>query len=146
MRPTASSAGQRQPVVLHVGADAQQGQLLQMLFQMLDLGPLARCTRPWSALKQCARLQPDLLLVDYELPGCTGDGLLLRIRWLLAQRTGPYGKLPRAILLTDDPLEELPPNLRQIGFEDVWEKPVVSRQALDSLRAVVLSLRHTHRH
>ncbi len=130
----------RRPVVLHVDPDPQQGLLMQMLFRMLELGPLVHCAQPWAALRQSARLQPDLLLLEYELPGCTGDGLLLRIRWLLAQRTGPYGKLPRAILLTDGPLEDLPPNLRQIGFEDVLHKPTVDRQALDSLRAAVLSL------
>jgi len=49
-----------------------------------------------EGLEECERLAPDVILLDYHLPDCTG------LAWLRRVRSRPMVKPPRVIVFTAD--------------------------------------------
>lgn len=105
-----------------------RGALSALLGLEGDLEVLAQAGDGESAWRQVQTLQPDLLVTDIEMPGCTGLDLALRVkeaalptRVVILTTFARAGYLRRALdagvrgyLLKDAPSEQLAAALRQV--------------------------------
>jgi putative two-component system response regulator len=80
-----------------------------------------------QAIDSFADHQPDLILLDYMMPGINGLMTLQQIRQL------PGGKKPAALLITASQLRSVEEEARKVGVVGLLRKPL----NLNSLKALI---------
>ena len=84
-----------------------------------------------QGLALARRLRPDLVLLDVNLPGLTGDQVVR------ALRADPATAGLRCVALSADALPEQRAAARAAGFEDYWTKPLDLGTLVERLRGVL---------
>ncbi len=78
------------------------------------------------------RSQPDLILLDMQMPGMTGDEALSEIR------SYEWGKMIPVIVLTNLGEEEAPKHLRSLGIESyIVKADLTPRQVVERVKATL---------
>lgn len=119
-------------VVLYVEDDRLNTVLMEEVFRRLDGWQLECAEDGAQALQVLEELQPDLLLIDMNLPDMDGLELLRRLRDHPA-----HVQLP-CIALSADGLESQVQAARAAGFVDYWLKPIDVLQLSQALRTLAL--------
>ena len=105
------------------------GAALDMLFRGSDYELVGRARSGADAVAQAQRLNPDILLLDVNMPGGSGIEVLGRLR--------EAGQAPRTILLTagmDDPQLIAAERLRPDGVVLKTSDPALLLECLDQVR------------
>jgi DNA-binding response OmpR family regulator len=89
-----------------------------------------------EALDLCRILQPDLLLLDLQMPRLDGEGVLARVR------ADPKLRWLAILVLTADEREETVVNLLDAGANDVVIKPARPLELLARVRRSLREKRH----
>ncbi len=84
-----------------------------------------------QGLALARRLRPDLVLLDVNLPGLTGDQVVR------ALRADPATAALRCVALSADALPEQRAAAQVAGFEDYWTKPLDLGTLVERLRGVL---------
>jgi PAS domain S-box-containing protein len=106
------------------GALAYHGELLRQAGMVV-----AAMADPRLALAASAEFKPDLLLVDIEMPGCSGPELVA----ILRQRP-EYEHLPALYLAATEGMDDLP-RARRGAAEDFLAKPVPGERLIAAVQA-----------
>jgi two-component system chemotaxis response regulator CheY len=73
------------PSVLIVDDDAGIRQLLRLLFELNGFHVVAEACNGAEAMPLALRHNPDFVVLDYWMPGGTGDRAAAALRWLLPE-------------------------------------------------------------
>lgn len=129
--PESVSAAPAQPVrpkrILYVEDES----LNQLLFQEVMRGrphwQLHLADNGAAGLQLAHELQPDLMLIDINLPDTNGLALVARLR--ADERT----RALRCVALSADAMTEQIESARRVGFDDYWTKPIDVAQVLGKI-------------
>ena len=102
------------PVILVVDDDAPILMLMRNLLREFGFEPVAAGSGQ-QALDEARRRVPDLILLDRNMPGMTGDEVLRELR-----ATNGFAKVP-VLILSGEPLE--PDEIERIGATGAVLKP-----------------------
>jgi CheY-like chemotaxis protein len=80
----------------------------------------------------CQRLQPQVVLIDMQLPDFDGFEVLRRLR------AAPGPVRPRCIALSANAMAEDVARARAAGFEDYWTKPIDIKQFMAALERLAV--------
>jgi DNA-binding response OmpR family regulator len=95
-----------------------------------------------SGLESIRTIGPDLVIVDWEMPGLDGCGFARMVR---SPQTFPYPDVP-IIMLTGHSERSRVVAALKMGINEFLLKPVSSKALLDRVRAVVLNPRPMIQH
>jgi CheY-like chemotaxis protein len=112
--------------VLYVEDNAMNAELMVSLFAMRPSYRLMVVDTACRALAVAREFQPDLLLLDMQLPDMDGRQLLQSLRQLLddaAPGQPAWSRVP-AVALSADAVAEHVAQARAVGFNDYWTKPL----------------------
>ncbi len=84
-----------------------------------------------SGVELASRIQPDLALIDMNLPDMNGLEVLRRLR------ADPSTAGLLCVALSADAMSEQIAAARAAGFDDYWTKPIDLTRLLDSVRRVI---------
>jgi CheY-like chemotaxis protein len=113
--------------------------LLEMLLQQEGYTQVASTTDPRTALALCTEFQPDLILLDIQMPGLDGFQILEQLRPI----RGPGTYLP-VLVLTADSTAATRQRALMLGANDVLTKLVDPSNVLLCIRTLLLT-REAHR-
>ena len=110
--------------VLYIEDEPVNALLMQEFFKTLpgQTPRLLIASSGAQGLREAARVRPDLILLDMNLPDFDGLGVLRRLR--ADPRTAP---IP-VIAVSADALPEQVHKAREAGFADYWTKPIQFKQ------------------
>lgn len=114
MELKAFSAGDRRPVVLYVEDHPVNAVLMEALFERRPGLRLVVAETGQAALRIAQGLNPQLLLLDLQLPDCHGSDLLP----LLRQLPG-CGRAPAVAVTANSDFD-----IANTGFVELWPKPM----------------------
>ena len=114
MEPNASYANDRRPVVLYVEDHPVNAVLMEALFERRPGLRLVIAETGQAALRIAQGLNPQLLLLDLQLPDCHGSDLLP----LLRQLPG-CGRAPAVAVTANSDFD-----ITNSGFVELWPKPM----------------------
>jgi two-component system response regulator DesR len=135
-----------EPLTILIAED--QGMMRSALTTLLeleaDLTVVAGVDRGDEVVETILRLQPDILLLDIELPGRSGLDLIEDVRLaapkcaiVVVTTFGRPGYLRRALasgargfLVKDDPVDELAAAIRRVHAGEIVVNPILATQAL----------------
>lgn len=104
-------------IVMSVEDDPDIQLVIRMSLASFGGLKLEECLDAEEALERVKTVKPDLLLLDYRMPGMDGPTLLGRFRAM------PELKEVPVVFLTASVGEETKKLLKNLGALDVWEKP-----------------------
>ena len=114
--------------------------LLELSLQRLDPSlRFAVFTDPLAALEACARDLPDVVLVDYMMPGIDGCTFIARFRALPGAEEIPV------VLSTAATEREIKRRAIELGVTDFLPKPVVPHELKTRMRCMIALRRLTQR-
>lgn len=119
--------------ILYVDDDRINTLLFQAACEELEGVELCCEEDSASALARVQAWQPDLLVLDYFLPGITGVALLGLLR------RSPALAEVRAVLCSADVDDRLRQEAREAGFAGCWVKPVLAHTLRQDLEALPVS-------
>jgi CheY-like chemotaxis protein len=138
---------EREARILIVDDQREVARVLRIALELLELGYMVvDVPSGEEALLELGRVEFDLLVIDYLLPGISGIELLKRVR-----RTRPEIK---AIIITAHSLDEVQDDIRALDVFQIFEKPIntsaftaavkfaIDGEGTGALRATVASLAH----
>ncbi|MDC8770424.1 response regulator [Roseateles albus] len=105
-------------LVLYVEDDRINLVLMEEVFRRLPGWRLECAEDGAQALSMLEGLQPDLLLIDMNLPDMTGLELLAQLRAVATDSA------LRCVALSADDLPDQVEAARAAGFSDYWVKPI----------------------
>ena len=114
METTPSTPGDSRPVVLYVEDHPVNAILMEALFERRPEMRLVIAETGQAALHAAQGLNPQLLLLDLQLPDCHGSELLPRLRDL------PGCGLAPAVAVTANSDFDI----KGTGFVELWPKPM----------------------
>ncbi len=117
--------------VLDVEDDRLNIVLMEEVFRRLPDWRLECAEDGAQALSLLEQAQPDLVLIDMNLPDMSGLALLARLR------SNPRDAKLRCIALSADDLPEQLEVARAAGFSDYWVKPIDVLQMVEVLRGAL---------
>lgn len=117
-------------LVLYVEDDRINHVLMEEVFHRLPDWRLEVAEDGAQALQLLDGMQPDLLLIDMNLPDMSGLELLQRL-----QCQPHLGKIPCVALSADDLPEQVQAALAA-GFLDYWPKPIDVPRFVTALQAL----------
>jgi CheY-like chemotaxis protein len=123
------------PLVLYVEDDRIHLLLMEEVFRLLPGWELRCAETGQEALAALAERQPDLVLVDMNLPDMTGLELALRVRADAALSATLAGT--RWVALSADDPSDVVRATRAAGFDAYWLKPIDVPQLQGSLRKLL---------
>jgi type IV pilus assembly protein PilB len=126
----AAVAPRAQPVVLVADDDAAIRALFTAVLES-ERYRVVHATDGLDALEQAQRLEPDILLLDMDMPRLNGFGVLERLRQRLLGRAVPV----IVVTARDDPETET--RCIEMGAEDYITKPIQPPTLLARVRAVL---------
>ncbi|MBL8721279.1 MAG: response regulator [Myxococcales bacterium] len=91
---------------------------------------IRRVTEPHAALEKCRTHLPELVVLDYEMPGMDGVELLARVRAL------PRGETVRAIVLSGNNDEQTRLRFAMLGVRTFAAKPIDFSALVETLHLV----------
>lgn len=112
--------------VLYVEDNPMNAELMVSLFAMRPTYNLLVVDTACRALAVARDFQPDLLLLDMQLPDMDGRQLLQSLRQLLdepAPDQPSWSRVP-AVAVSADAVAEHVAQARAVGFTDYWTKPL----------------------
>lgn len=115
-------------VLIVDGHDGVRLGLATALATVDDLLVVGEATSCAEALRLCARLQPDVALMETELPDCDGVSLIRRLRQTFPRL--------RVVVLTTLPTEELRQGVQSAGASGSLSKYVALDELIATIRAV----------
>jgi serine/threonine-protein kinase len=127
--------------VLVVDDDPLFAKMAQRCVQVAFAGvPIAvsKVTSAQTALDKCARAMPDLVVLDYRMPGMDGVELLARLRAL------PGGRRPRAIVVSGAVEEEARWRFSALGVRTFAKKPIDFPELTSVIHAIAQQNGWTH--
>lgn len=113
--------------VLYVEDEPLNVLLMQEIFKARPAWTLHVACTGAEGLAAAQQWQPDLALIDMNLPDINGLELLRRLRAL------PQTRALRCIALSADAMTDQIAAARAAGFEDYWTKPIDLTHLLDAL-------------
>jgi CheY-like chemotaxis protein len=116
--------------VLYVEDDRLNIVLMEEVFRRLPGWTLDCVEDGGQALLALREIQPDLVLVDMNLPDMNG------LELLAALRADPRHGALRCVALSADALPEQIAAARAAGFMAYWLKPVDVRQLVEALQSL----------
>jgi DNA-binding response OmpR family regulator len=116
------------PVILVVDDDAPILLLMRNLLREFGFDPVTAASGE-QAIDEARRRTPDLVLLDRNMPGMTGDEVLARMRSDGALSTVPV------LMLTGEPME--PDEIRRVGATGAVMKPFDVSALVQMIRAHV---------
>jgi CheY-like chemotaxis protein len=114
MEPTSSNTSDRRPVVLYVEDHPVNAVLMEALFERRPGLRLVIAETGQAALRVAQGLNPQLLLLDLQLPDCHGSELLPLLRQLPGCSRAP------AVAVTANSDFDI----NGTGFVELWPKPM----------------------
>jgi two-component system chemotaxis response regulator CheY len=111
--------------VLVIDDEPYMRKVVRSLLQSIGVKAIAEAGDGPTGLHAVKTLQPDLVLVDYNMPGMTGSDVVRAIR---SPDTFPYAHVP-IIMLTGNSDRSLVVDMVRLGVNEYLLKPV-SAQAL----------------
>lgn len=106
--------------------------LLREVFGMRPALGLQMCEDGTSAIACAAEFEPDVVLLDLQLPDLPGTEVMKRLR------ADPRHAQCRFIALSANAMPDDVKAARDAGFDDYWTKPIDVRRFLASIDALVL--------
>src|SRR5687767_4076931 len=122
-----STAGDRRPVVLYVEDHPVNAVLMEALFERRPALRLVIADTGQAALQIAPTLNPQLLLLDLQLPDCHGSELLPMLRQVPGCDSAP------AVAVTANSDFDIDGT----GFIDLWPKPMNLDRVLEQLDRLV---------
>ncbi|MCV2351503.1 response regulator [Paucibacter sp. Y2R2-4] len=119
------------PYVIYVEDDRINIVLMEEVFRRLPGWRLECAEDGAQALTLLSEDQPDLVLIDMNLPDMTGLDLLQKLR------AEPASAQLRCVALSADDLTEQVEAALQAGFSDYWLKPIDVERLAESLKATL---------
>ena len=116
------------PVILVVDDDAPILLLMRNLLREYGFEPLAANNGP-DALEQARKRRPDLILLDRNMPGMSGDQVLR------ALRAEPDGSKTPVLMLSGEPIDR--DELEQLGATAAVLKPFDVPSLMETIRTYV---------
>ena len=113
--------------VLYVEDNPMNAELMVSLFAMRPSYRLLVVDTASRALAVARDFQPDLLLLDMQLPDMEGRQLLDGLRHVLGDEPGGHwnpGHVPPAVAVSADAVAGHVAQARAAGFTDYWTKPL----------------------
>ncbi|MCV2370431.1 response regulator [Roseateles oligotrophus] len=120
--------------VLYVEDDRINIVLMEEVFRRLPDWQLDCAEDGAQALSLLENLQPDLVLIDMNLPDMSGLALLAQLR------SNPRNAGLLCVALSADDLPDQVIAARSAGFSDYWVKPIDVIQMVEVLRAALPSV------
>jgi CheY-like chemotaxis protein len=114
------------PVILVVDDDAPILLLMRNLLREFGFEPLAAASGA-EALRQAQARTPDLVLLDRNMPGMSGDEVVAAMR-----REGPLATVP-VLMLTGEPMS--PAEIARVGANAAVLKPFDVPVLVEIIRA-----------
>ena len=118
---------QRKGQLLYIEDNAVNALLVEELVRTIPGMALATETTGLAGVQRAARLRPDLVLVDMQLPDFDGFEVLRRLRSQTETATIP------CIALSANAMPEDIARALGAGFEDYWTKPIVFKSFITAL-------------
>lgn len=128
MEPVEPPATDPRPVVLYVEDHPVNAVLMEALFERRPGLRLLVATTGQAALREAQGLNPQLLLLDLQLPDCQGSELLP----LLRQLPG-CGQAPAVAVTANSDFD-----ISGTGFAELWPKPMNLDLVLERLDRLLL--------
>lgn len=122
-------------LVLYVEDDRINLVLMEEVFRRLPGWRLEVAEDGAQALQLLEGLQPDLLLIDMNLPDMNG------LELLQALRRGNAANAPPCVALSADDLPEQVQAAKAAGFDDYWPKPIDVPRLVEALQALFAARR-----
>ena len=116
---------EQRPVILVVDDDAPILLLMRNLLREFGFEPVAAGSGP-QALEEAQRRTPDLVLLDRNMPGMSGDEVLERMRAHDGLASVPV------LILSGEPLD--PAEIARIGATGAVLKPFDVPQLIETIR------------
>ena len=129
------SAGDTRPVVLYVEDHPVNAVLMEALFERRPRLRLVIAETGHAALLIAPNLNPQLLLLDLQLPDCHGSELLPRLREVPGCDSAP------AVAVTANSDFDI----NGTGFIDLWPKPMNLDRVLEQLDRLIPAVRQAAR-
>jgi CheY-like chemotaxis protein len=127
-------AEQREGRVLIVDKQRDSARVLRTALELTNHGYFIVIARSGEdAIQETQRMEFDILVTEFQLPGISGPELILSVR-----QTYPGMK---AILITSAPMAEVKRGLRETGVEvlvAIFEKPIDTSRFTSAVAAAVL--------
>ena len=125
--PTQDTRLERQGLILCIEDNAVNVVLVEELVRALPGMTLEAETTGQTGVDRAARLLPDLVLVDMQLPDFDGFEVLRRLR------SRPETAAIPCIALSANAMPEDIARALGAGFEDYWTKPIVFKSFISAL-------------
>jgi CheY-like chemotaxis protein len=116
------------PVILVVDDDAPILLLMRNLLREFGFEPVPANSGP-KALEEARRRTPDLILLDRNMPGMSGDEVLRELR-----NDGPLAAVP-VLILSGEPMG--PDEIRNLGATGAVLKPFDVTALIETIRTHV---------
>ena len=116
------------PVILVVDDDTPILLLMRNLLREFGFDPITAASGP-QAIDEARRRTPDLVLLDRNMPGMSGDEVLQTLR-----ADGALSSVP-VLMLTGEPME--PDEIRRVGAAGAVMKPFDVSALVEMIRAHV---------
>ena len=119
----------QRPVILVVDDDAPILLLMRNLLREFGFDPVAAASGP-QALEEARRRNPDLILLDRNMPGMTGDEVLQELR------AGGFESTP-ILIVSGEPLG--PDEIQRLGATGAVLKPFDVPSLVETIRGHVVA-------
>jgi signal transduction histidine kinase/ActR/RegA family two-component response regulator len=127
-RDTAGASGR---VVLYIEDEPLNVLLMEEVFRTQPGWTLHVAHDGASGVELAAKVRPDLVLIDMNLPDMNGLEVLTRLR------SKPVTAGLLCVALSADAMGEQIAAARAAGFDDYWTKPIDLTRLLDNVRRVI---------
>jgi CheY-like chemotaxis protein len=116
------------PLILVVDDDAPILLLMRSLLRQYEFD-VASASSGRQALEEARRQKPDLILLDRNMPGMTGDEVLRELR-----ASDPLASVP-VLILSGEPMA--PDEIRTLGATEAVLKPFDVSALIETIRTYV---------
>ena len=123
----------RKPVIVLVDDEAMILTSIRTLLTLVGIGNVHDAADGESGLEAIAALAPDVVLLDWEMPGIDGAEFMRRVR---SPKSFPYPDVP-IIMLTGHGERSRVLEAIRLGVHDFLLKPVSSKALFNRIEAVL---------